>query len=87
MGATNSTAIQSQRSFSLHPAPFLRRFSDPISNGQPGTACWTHPHLTHSKQRTGVEPARNFIPTPSTIAIIDPVVRIRTKKQPEILSL
>src|SRR5271170_6538540 len=28
---------------------------------QPGTPRWTHPHVTPSKQKTGVEPARNFI--------------------------
>ncbi len=34
---------------------------------QTGTPRWTHHPVTHSKQTTGVEPARNSIPTPSTL--------------------
>jgi hypothetical protein len=44
---------------------------------QPGTPRWTHHHVTPSKQRTGVEPARNFIPTPSTLVFSVPGLRTR----------
>ncbi len=43
----------------------LRLHHDPST--QPGTPRWTHPLVSRWKQSSRVEPARNFIPAPSTI--------------------
>jgi len=47
--------------------PGLTRNLREAPSPQTGTARWTHPPVTHSKQTTVIQAARNFIPTPSTL--------------------
>ncbi len=53
--------------FPVLPAPVLLSLSCYDPSTQTGTPRWTHHPVTYSKQTTGVEPARNFIPAPSTL--------------------
>jgi hypothetical protein len=52
---------------SRSPRTTFRCSEGPVPSTQTGTRVWTHPKVTHSKQRTGVEPSRNSIPAPSTL--------------------
>ena len=64
-----SPAAHDRRLTSLPVRRIGRLGRDPST--QPGTPRWTHPHVTPSKQKTGVESARNSIPAlrPSVLAV------------------
>jgi hypothetical protein len=62
--ASSAASIPRPSALSRSPKGRKRRTKP---STQTGTPRWTHHHVTSSKQRTGVETARNFIPAPSTI--------------------